>query len=32
MGISNIFNIEDLSLWSDPEDAINNDGPNVGLP
>ena len=32
MGISNIFNIEDLTLCSNPEDVITNGGPNARLP
>ena len=32
MGISNIFNIEDLTLCSNPEDVITNGGPNACLP
>ena len=31
MGISNIFNIEDLTLCSNPEDVITNGGPNARL-
>ena len=32
MGISNIFNIEDLTLCSNPEDVITNGGSNACLP
>ena len=32
MGISNILNIEDLTLCSNPEDVITNGGPNAPLP
>ncbi|KAL6313106.1 hypothetical protein AAG906_018821 [Vitis piasezkii] len=32
MGISNIFNIEDLTLCSNLEDVITNGGPNARLP
>ena len=32
MGISNIFNIKDLTLYSNPEDTTTNDGPNARLP
>nr|CAN72356.1 hypothetical protein VITISV_013581 [Vitis vinifera] len=32
MGISNIFNIEDLTLCSNPKDFTTNGGPNAHLP
>ncbi|KAL6344261.1 hypothetical protein AAG906_037825 [Vitis piasezkii] len=32
MDISNIFNIKDLTLCSNPEDVITTDGPNARLP
>ena len=32
MGISNIFNIKDLTLCSNPKDATINGGPNARLP
>ena len=32
IGISNIFNIKDLTLCSNPKDVITNGGPNARLP
>ena len=32
MGISNIFNIEDLTLCSNPDDVIASDGLDARLP
>ena len=32
MGISNIFNIEELTLCSNPKDVTTNGDPNVHLP